>query len=102
MEVCRHLGYDDDYADDILNQIGQDGFISYEAFAQSNLALLTTDVSVMICMLSINISSLFRAGQLCLLFFSPGIDVTIFLSKLISPCFVTVHLLGYSALSTLK
>ena len=48
VEVCRHLGYDDDYADDILNQIGQDGFISYEAFAQSNLALLTTDVCVVI------------------------------------------------------
>ena len=48
VEVCRHLGYDDDYADDILNQIGQDGFISYEAFAQSNLALLTADVSLIV------------------------------------------------------
>ena len=67
VEVCRHLGYDDDYADDILNQIGQDGFISYEAFAQSNLALLTTDVSVAICMLSI--SSLFRAGSAMLIFY---------------------------------
>ena len=46
VEVCRHLGYDDDYADDIMAQIGQDGFISYEAFAQFNRALLSNDVSV--------------------------------------------------------
>ena len=46
MEVCRHLGFDDEsYADDMLAQIGQEGFISYEAFAQSNLALLANDVS---------------------------------------------------------
>lgn len=45
VEVCRHLGYDDDYADDILAQIGQDGFISYDAFAQFNRALLSNDVS---------------------------------------------------------
>ena len=38
------MGYDDDYADELLAQMGKNGLISYEAFAQSNLALLTSEV----------------------------------------------------------
>ena len=65
VEVCRHLGYDDDYADDMLNQIGQDGFISYDAFAQSNLALLAADVCLPFIVYTFSLNCHFSSHNLC-------------------------------------